>query len=187
MRKPISTGQSRHTKERLRLIAQSVKFPTAEAMYDFINQKYNEYLLAEGAKLESFTHGSSQPRQFPDGRRRRETKSISQSNIRAQLLPAWDNQELHNCLQRTSPLVNHFANNSNSLWVGGGTGSGIFFEFARHLRKMLGSGVPIIGLVVTPCGRRRPTGKRLFSFRSHERTVTLAKQRIQRNSHQKIR
>ncbi|HEX9262008.1 MAG TPA: hypothetical protein VF893_05720, partial [Candidatus Bathyarchaeia archaeon] len=37
-------------KERLRLIAQSVKFPTAEAMYDFINQKYNEYLLSEGAK-----------------------------------------------------------------------------------------------------------------------------------------
>ena len=30
--------------ERLRLIAQSVKFPTAEAMFDFINQKYNEYL-----------------------------------------------------------------------------------------------------------------------------------------------
>ena len=38
-------------KERLQLIAQSVKFPTAEAMFDFINQKYNEYLVKEGAKL----------------------------------------------------------------------------------------------------------------------------------------
>jgi hypothetical protein len=28
--------------ERMRLIAQSVKFPTAEAMFDFINQKYGE-------------------------------------------------------------------------------------------------------------------------------------------------
>jgi hypothetical protein len=37
--------------ERLRLTAQSVKFPTAEAMFDFINQKYNEYLVKEGAKL----------------------------------------------------------------------------------------------------------------------------------------
>jgi hypothetical protein len=34
-------------KERLQLIAQSVKFPTAEAMFDFINQKYNEYLVKE--------------------------------------------------------------------------------------------------------------------------------------------
>ena len=37
--------------ERLRLIAQSVKFPTAEAMFDFVNQKYSEYLIGEGAKL----------------------------------------------------------------------------------------------------------------------------------------
>ena len=36
--------------ERMRLVAQSVKFPTAEAMFDFINQKYNEYLVGEGAK-----------------------------------------------------------------------------------------------------------------------------------------
>ena len=35
----------------MRLIAQSVKFPTAEAMFDFINQKYGEYLIGEGAKL----------------------------------------------------------------------------------------------------------------------------------------
>ena len=32
-------------RERLRVVAQSVKFPTAEAMFDFINQKYNEYLV----------------------------------------------------------------------------------------------------------------------------------------------
>ena len=38
-------------KERMRLVAQSVKFPTAEAMFDFINQKYNEYLVSEGAKI----------------------------------------------------------------------------------------------------------------------------------------
>ena len=41
-------------RERMRLIAQSVKFPTAEAMFDFINQKYSEYLISEGSKLEHF-------------------------------------------------------------------------------------------------------------------------------------
>ena len=46
--------------ERMRLIAQSVKFPTAEAMFDFINQKYGEYLIGEGAKLETFTLGCKQ-------------------------------------------------------------------------------------------------------------------------------
>jgi hypothetical protein len=40
--------------ERMRLVAQSVKFPTAEAMFDFINQKYGEYLIGEGSKLEKF-------------------------------------------------------------------------------------------------------------------------------------
>jgi hypothetical protein len=41
-------------RERWRLIAESVKFPTAEAMFDFINQKYGEYLIAEGSKLENY-------------------------------------------------------------------------------------------------------------------------------------
>ena len=31
--------------ERMKLTSQSVKFPTAEAMFDFINMKYNEYLI----------------------------------------------------------------------------------------------------------------------------------------------
>ena len=48
--------------------------------------------------------------------------------------------------------------------LGGGTGSGIFFDFARHLRKVLGSGVPIIAFVVTPCGGDDPPAKGCSAF-----------------------
>ena len=48
--------------------------------------------------------------------------------------------------------------------LGGGTGSGIFFDFARHLRKVLGSGVPIIAFVITPCGGDDPPAKGCSAF-----------------------
>jgi len=48
--------------------------------------------------------------------------------------------------------------------MGGGTGSGIFFDFARHLRKVLGSGVPIIAFVITPCGGDDPPAKGCSAF-----------------------
>jgi hypothetical protein len=48
--------------------------------------------------------------------------------------------------------------------MGGGTGSGIFFDFARHLRKVLGSGVPLIAFVITPCGGDDPPAKGCSAF-----------------------
>ncbi len=48
--------------------------------------------------------------------------------------------------------------------LGGGTGSGIFFDFARHLRKVLGSGVAIIAFVITPCGGDDPPAKGCSAF-----------------------
>ena len=51
--------------ERLRLNSQSIKFPTAEAMFDFIDQKYNEYLNGEGAKLKNFNPWLSSTRSIP--------------------------------------------------------------------------------------------------------------------------
>ena len=67
--------------ERMRLIAQSIKFPTAEAMFDFINQKYNEYLVGEGAKLENFSPWLQSTMAIPPmaggaGRRRALAKAI---------------------------------------------------------------------------------------------------------------
>ena len=67
--------------ERMRLIAQSVKFPTAEAMFDFINQKYGEYLVNEGSKLENFVPWLQTTMAIPPmaggaGRRRALAKAI---------------------------------------------------------------------------------------------------------------
>ena len=65
----------------MRLVAQSIKFPTAETMFDFINQKYNEYLVNEGAKIEDFTPWLTSTMAIPPmaggaGRRRALAKAI---------------------------------------------------------------------------------------------------------------
>ena len=152
-------------KERLRLIAQSVKFPTAEAMYDFINQKYNEYLLSEGAKLEHFNPWLLSTVAIPPmaggaGRRRALAKAIYALNyyqlgIIKNFINTFKEQALSSIVTPTVVIA---------YGLGGGTGSGIFFEFARHLRKVLGTGVPIIGLVVTPCGGDDPPAKGCSAF-----------------------
>ncbi len=82
--------------ERMRLIAQSVKFPTAEAMFDFINQKYGEYLVGEGSKLETFVPWLQTTMAIPPmaggaGRRR----ALSKSNLRTKLLPTRHYPQLH--------------------------------------------------------------------------------------------
>ena len=151
--------------ERMRLIAQSVKFPTAEAMFDFINQKYNEYLIGEGAKLETFTPWLQSTMAIPPmaggaGRRRALAKAIYALNyyqlgIIRNCINSFKEQALSSIITPTIVLV---------YGLGGGTGSGIFFDFARHLRKVLGSGVPIIAFVITPCGGDDPPAKGCSAF-----------------------
>jgi hypothetical protein len=138
-------------RERMRLITQSVKFPTAEAMFDFINQKYNEYLVADGAKLENFvpwlqTTMAIPPMAVGAGRRRALAKAIYALNyyqlgIVKNCINAFKEQALSSIVTPTVILV---------YGLGGGTGSGVFFDFARNLRKVLGSGVAIIAFVITP-------------------------------------
>jgi hypothetical protein len=152
-------------RERMRLIAQSVKFPTAEAMFDFINQKYNEYLVSEGAKLDVFVPWLQSTMAIPPmaggaGRRRALAKAIYALNyyqlgIIRSCINSFKEQALSSIITPTVVLV---------YGLGGGTGSGIFFDFARHLRKVLGSGVPIIAFVITPCGGDDPPAKGCSAF-----------------------
>jgi hypothetical protein len=152
-------------KERMRLVAQSIKFPTAEAMFDFINQKYNEYLVGEGAKINDFKPWLNSTMAIPPmaggaGRRRALAKAIYALNyyqlgIIRSCINTFKEQALSSIITPTVILV---------YGLGGGTGSGIFFEFARHLRKVLGSGVPIIAFVVTPCGGDDPPAKGCSAF-----------------------
>jgi len=151
--------------ERMRLIAQSVKFPTAEAMFDFINQKYNEYLVNEGAKLENFNPWLESTMAIPPmaggaGRRRALAKAIYALNyyqlgIIRSFINSFKEQALSSIVTPTVILV---------YGLGGGTGSGVFFEFARHLRKVLGSGIPIIAFVIAPCGGDDPPAKGCSAF-----------------------
>ena len=150
--------------ERLRLLAQSVKFPTAEAMFDFINQKFNEYLVGEGAKL-SFHPWLNSTMAIPPmaggaGRRRALAKAIYALNyyqlgIIRSLINSFKEQALSSIITPTVLLM---------YGLGGGTGSGVFFDFARHLRKVLGSGVPIIAFVIAPCGGDDPPAKGCSAF-----------------------
>ena len=151
--------------DRMRLIAQSVKFPTAEAMFDFINQKYNEYLISEGAKLENFEPWLESTMAIPPmaggaGRRRALAKAIYALNyyqlgIIRSFINSFKEQALSSIITPTVILV---------YGLGGGTGSGVFFEFARHLRKVLGSGIPIIAFVIAPCGGDDPPAKGCSAF-----------------------
>jgi hypothetical protein len=152
-------------RERMRLIAQSVKFPTAEAMFDFVNQKYGEYLISEGSKLENFVPWLQTTMAIPPmaggaGRRRALAKAIYALNyyqlgIIKNCINSFKEQALSSIVTPTVVLV---------YGLGGGTGSGVFFDFARHLRKVLGSGVPIIAFVITPCGGDDPPAKGCSAF-----------------------
>jgi hypothetical protein len=152
-------------KERIRLTAQSIKFPTAETMFDFINKKYNEYLVSDGAKLENYTPWLNSTMAIPPmaggaGRRRALAKAIYGLNyyqlgiIRNQI-NTFKEQALSSIITPTVVLV---------YGLGGGTGSGIFFDFARHLRKVLGSSIPIIAFVIAPCNGDDPPAKGCSAF-----------------------
>lgn len=152
-------------RERWRLIAESVKFPTAEAMFDFINIKYGEYVVGEGSKLDNYIPWLQSTMAVPPmaggaGRRRALAKAIYALNyyqlgIIRNCINSFKEQALSSIVTPTVVLV---------YGMGGGTGSGIFFDFARHLRKVMGSGVPLIAFVITPCGGDDPPAKGCSAF-----------------------
>lgn len=154
-------------KERVKLIAQSIKFPTAEALFDFINQKYKEYLIEEGVKLKAYIPWLPSTMSIPPlaggaGRRRALAKAIYALNyyqlgIIRNFLNSFKEQALSSIITPTVIIL---------FGLGGGTGSGIAFDFTTHLRKVLGSGVPIIGLVILPCGGDDPPAKGCSAYAS---------------------
>jgi hypothetical protein len=152
-------------RERMRLVAQSIKFPTAETMFDFINQKYNEYLVNEGAKIDDFTPWLTSTMAIPPmaggaGRRRALAKAIYSLNyyqlgIVKTAINTFKEQALSSIVTPTVILM---------VGLGGGTGSGVFFDFAKHLRRVLGSSVPIIAFMIAPCGGDDPPAKGCSAF-----------------------
>jgi len=134
-------------------------------MFDFITQKYGEYVIGEGSKLQNYSPWLQSTMAVPPmaggaGRRRALAKAIYALNyyqlgIIRNCINSFKEQALSSIVTPTVVLV---------YGMGGGTGSGIFFDFARHLRKVLGSGVPIIAFVITPCGGDDPPAKGCSAF-----------------------
>ncbi|MDO8473864.1 MAG: tubulin-like doman-containing protein [Dehalococcoidia bacterium] len=146
--------------DKLFLVAKSVKFPTPEVMFDFVRD-YRKYLSKEGSiEPANYKPWLSSAVDIPPlaggvGRKRALAKAIYGLN--------------YHVLRMVSDAISSFKEHvvSSTLQpiifliygMGGGSGSGMALDFARHLRKEVGSGVPIIGLAILPCPGDDPPAK----------------------------
>jgi hypothetical protein len=146
--------------ERLSLIAQSIKFPSAEAMFDFVQHKFKEHLSNDGIKVKKYNSWLPSTVAIPPlaggaGRRRSLAKAIYNLNYyQLGIIKSLVNMFKDHALSSiTSPIILII------FGIGGGTGSGIILDFARHLRASVGTGVPIIGMGILPCAGDDPPAK----------------------------
>ncbi len=151
--------------ERVNLISKSVKFPSAEAMFDFVQNKFKEHLLNEGVKLREYNPWLPSTVAIPPlaggaGRRRSLAKAIYNLNYyQLGIIKSFTNIFKDSALSSIhSPII------LIVYGLGGGTGSGMVMDFARHLRQSVGSGVPIIGLSILPCPGDDPPAKGYSAF-----------------------
>jgi hypothetical protein len=151
--------------DKISITAKSVKFPTPESMFDFIS-KYPEYLNREGIVVpEDYQPWLTSSADIPPlaggvGRKRALSKAIYGLNYHhLRLLDNYmDSFKEHLFTSTIQPVVFVI------YGLGGGSGSGMVLDFTRHLRKKLGSGVPIIGLCILPCPGDDPPAKGTSAF-----------------------
>jgi len=151
--------------DRLSIIAKSVKFPSAEAMFDFVQTKFKEHLQNEGIKIREYYPWLPSTVAIPPlaggaGRRRSLAKAIYNLNYyQLGIIKSFTNMFKDNAISSiNSPII------MIVFGLGGGTGSGMTLDFARHLRQAVGSGVPIIGLCILPCPGDDPPAKGYSAF-----------------------
>ena len=151
--------------ERLSLIAKPVKSPNPGALFDFL-RKYPEYCKAEGAKVpmnyKPWIEYSTEipPLEGGVGRKRGLAKAVYAMNY-------YDLGTVDNALNTFKEKVSSSTIQPIVFLVyglGGGSGSGMAIDFARHLRRRLGSGVPIIGIAILPCPGDDPLAKGTSSY-----------------------
>jgi hypothetical protein len=151
--------------ERVNLIAKSVKFPSAEAMFDCVQNKFKEHLVNDGINLKEYNPWLPSTVAIPPlaggaGRRRSLAKAIYNLNYyQLGIIKSFTNMFKDSALSSiSSPIV------LIVFGLGGGTGSGMVMDFARHLRQSVGSGVPIMGLCILPCPGDDPPAKGYSAF-----------------------
>jgi len=136
--------------ERVWLKTVKIRFSTPDALFEFIS-RYDKVLSSEGVYIENYRPWVHSAMTIPPlaggvGRQRALSKAIY-------LLNYYYYEELSGVIAsfkdrvltaRYTPVV------AVVFGLGGGTGGGIAFDFARHLRARLGTAVPIIGIAVLP-------------------------------------
>jgi uncharacterized protein YukE len=151
--------------DKIQLVAKSVKFPTPETMFEFI-QNYPNFLESDGIKPPSnYTPWLSSSLEIPPlaggvGRKRALSKAIYGLNYHHlklvdNFMDIFKQQVFSSTIQQHVFMI---------YGIGGGTGSGIALDLARHLRTKLGSSIPIIGLGILPCDGDDPPAKGVSSY-----------------------
>ena len=151
--------------DKINLVSKTMKFPTPESMFDFI-QNYPEFLQREGVKVpDNYTPWLSSSMEIPPlaggvGRKRALSKAIYGLNYHhLKVIDGYMDQfKEHVFTSTVQPIIFVI------YGLGGGSGSGTALDFTRHLRKKIGSGIPIIGLVILPCSGDDPPAKGAASY-----------------------
>jgi tubulin-like protein len=136
--------------DRLWVRGLNMKFNTPESLFEFMS-KYNTYLMKEGIVATNYKPWVQSSMTIPPlaggvGRMRALSKAVYALNY-------YHYSELNSAISvfKDRVLTSKFQPIVVLVFgLGGGTGSGMVFDFARHLRAKLGSSVPIIGLAILP-------------------------------------
>jgi hypothetical protein len=136
--------------DRLWVRGLNMKFNTPEALFEFMG-KYNTFLMREGIVATNYKPWVQSSMTIPPlaggvGRMRALSKAVYALNYYYyselnSAISVFKDRVLTSKFQPIVVLV---------FGLGGGTGSGMVFDFARHLRAKLGSSVPILGLAILP-------------------------------------
>ncbi|MGD0803941.1 MAG: tubulin-like doman-containing protein [Candidatus Bathyarchaeia archaeon] len=136
--------------EKLWVRALNIKFNTPDSLFEFM-EKYDKYVEKEGIQIKNYQPWLKSSISIPPlaggvGRQRALSKAVYNLNY-------FHYSELNSVMSvfKDRVLTSKFQPIVVVLFgLGGGTGSGMVMDFARHLRSKLGSSVPIIGMTILP-------------------------------------
>ncbi len=128
----------------------NVKFNTPDSLFEFM-EKFDKYAAKDGIVIKNYQPWIKSSASIPPlaggvGRQRALSKAVYNLNY-------YHYAELNSMISVFKDRVltsKHQPIVVILFGLGGGTGSGMAFDFARHLRNKLGSAVPIIGLTILP-------------------------------------
>jgi cell division GTPase FtsZ len=138
-------------KDKVFLKATTIKFSSPDVLFDFL-QKYPQYIRAnEGRDIPNYRMWIDNKIKIPNlaggvGRMRSLAKAVYALNY-------YHFAQLQNFLEE---FLNRVSTSTVQpiifliYGLGGGTGSGIVYDLAVHIKKKIGGGIPIISLAVLP-------------------------------------